>query len=87
MIYRFLIAITGLLVLGATACGDDDDSSPTPTPIGEQGQAGLCADLIAVNASLQKVMAISPSTTVGQAEAMRDELDLSLTEMQEAGEG
>lgn len=87
MIQRFSVAVVSLLVLGlAAGCSDDDDSSPSGTPEGVQGQAGLCADLVVVNTSVAKVLAINPSTDVEEAEAARDELNLALTEMQEAGE-
>jgi hypothetical protein len=81
------MTIFGLLVLAAAvACGSDDDSDPSPTPEGQQGQAGLCADLVVVDKSLQKVLAINPSTDVKEAEQARNDLELALTEVQEAGE-
>ena len=87
MTRRFGVAIVSLLVLGlAGGCSDDDDPSPSSTPEGVQGQAGLCADLVVVNRSVEKVLAINPSSDVQDAEAARDELNLALTEMQEAGE-
>jgi len=84
---RFSLTVVCLLVLGfAAGCSDDDDSSPSGTPEGVQGQTGLCADLVIVNKSMQKVLAINSSSDVQEAEAARDELNLALTEMQEAGE-
>jgi hypothetical protein len=79
--------IIGAIVLGLaslfSACGGDD-SEPSAQQQGVQGVAGLCADLGALRESLQQLDALSPSTTVRQAEGVRDKVSFSLSEIQEA---
>jgi hypothetical protein len=86
---RPLVQVFAFLALSATAfaCGsDDDDGDPAPTPQGVQGEAGLCVDLVLVQRTLDRVMALDESSTIEEAEAARDALNLALTEIQQAGE-
>jgi hypothetical protein len=78
-----------LISVTFVACGSDDDDSgdsdPSPTPQGVQGQTGLCVDLALVRQSLDRVLSLDSSSTLEEAGAARDALNLALTELQQAG--
>ena len=87
---RLQIAMACLLAGAlALACGSDDDDGSSgdtgSTPEGVQGAAGLCADLMLVGQSLDQVQELDSSSTIAEAQAARDALNLALTELQQAG--
>jgi hypothetical protein len=86
---RSFVGFLACLAVSATAfaCSDDgDDGDPPATPEGVQGEAGLCVDLALVQRSLDRVMELDESSTIEEAEQARDALNLTLTEIQQAGE-
>jgi thioesterase domain-containing protein len=81
---RLRIALTGLLVAGFITACDESDEDPAETPEGVQGQTGLCINLALAGNATDRVLALDASSTIEEAEAARDALNLALTELQQA---
>ena len=86
--FRVMAGLFVAAVLAACGSDGDDDSGDAgagSTPQGVQGETGLCIDLALVQRSLDSVMALDESSTIEEAEAARDAVNLALTQIQQAG--
>jgi hypothetical protein len=80
-VLRSLVLALAALVL--LACGGDD-ADPAPPQQGVEGEAGLCADIAALEQALERVLDLDSSSTLGEAKQARDDVDFALAELQEA---
>ena len=77
-------AVATVLASLLGSCGSDDAETLQQGAEGVQGQAGLCADLVLLEQSLQKLDELSPTSTIAEAKKARDDVNFALSELQEA---